>query len=1005
MTSRIPISIRAALLLLALLVVGCDALDEIELGQCGNVVLDAGEDCDGYSHPEGTSCGPPGGPNACRFVCEPTCARADVDCEPELRCPVGWGCGIDGVCRQPKGFATSLDDLDVPAGAWLAADDFDNDGRDDLAFLDLAALRVSYSRGRGAPRDAFQFATRATGYPEIVDVDRDGFRDVALPTREGLEVLRGSSEARLRPGVYPSLRVPSAAYHFARLELAPPFSGGAAISGIGDEALAMADFGFIRVSLDEFFVVGAVHSGTTEEIVGPLGAGQVDEATYAEELVAAFAGHDEVDVYHFTPTADPLAPFDATVVSIRLGQGTVTGPGSLPSGVPEALAGAPMGARLVHANPPIARFAGQSGLCCNPSCTLRAPGDEHLDVAVSTTVGLQIAYGLGDGSFHSNPCTLEMGVADQFAGEGVPSVAPSTTVLAECEPLVVAQLDGDGVLDVVTPSGVWLSTFVPNGEQLCGDAALPAEAPVTAWVRAEVGDFNADGSLDVVAFNFARGDLDFLFGTDSSAVGRVTVPRVEVNAGAPRVGDFDGDGADDVAVLAEPNAFTPYVQELSIAWGEPGSAPELVQLLGEVPLVVAMGASSQRPTAANTVDDYDDLAIATYEAAVEGNTADPFDVTIRFGNLLGRPDRQMTMPFKPSDLGEESLEPTLAVYSPHAVVSGRFEFADPGERALATVVRFEGGFVDPVGPSVLAVALTSSGTTAAPEGTSTPIVEGDVGPLEGDDVEQRYRLAAVDLGRGTQEPIVFEFLDGVIATKVHAPRFEPASWDVPPAAELAAVPLGANVILDDPTSALSVSAVSLFVPNAPVGCDLGDPEGEHLLITMVEEKDHPFISLPNLDVPIPVEKRTALYVFSPAALRAVQQGAASVAPSVVIADDGMTTGVACMDVTGDGRDEVVMASLQLVANNPFGSFPVVYDVGFRLRLHATRLGADGVGLEPLTTLTELDEDVIGDVQRGGIVGVPMQGMVSGDVDGDGVQDLIFGGFDTTLVLYGEAVNP
>ncbi len=66
-------------------VFGCE-LEELGRDVCGNQIIEAGEDCDGAAVES----------LACNAACR-------VECGADSKCPAGWGCGTDGLCRQPSG--------------------------------------------------------------------------------------------------------------------------------------------------------------------------------------------------------------------------------------------------------------------------------------------------------------------------------------------------------------------------------------------------------------------------------------------------------------------------------------------------------------------------------------------------------------------------------------------------------------------------------------------------------------------------------------------------------------------------------------------------------------------------------------------------------------------------------------------------------------------------------------------------------------------------------------
>src|SRR5579864_1993152 len=98
----------------------CATLDPLPGGTCGNGVIDPKEDCD--THDIGSfKCGAPGTAAACRITC--TAASA---------CPDGWGCGVDGVCRQPSGVFPAASGPLSEGIAGIHVGDFDGDGRQDI---------------------------------------------------------------------------------------------------------------------------------------------------------------------------------------------------------------------------------------------------------------------------------------------------------------------------------------------------------------------------------------------------------------------------------------------------------------------------------------------------------------------------------------------------------------------------------------------------------------------------------------------------------------------------------------------------------------------------------------------------------------------------------------------------------------------------------------------------------------------------------------------------------
>jgi FG-GAP-like repeat len=995
--TRTDVARAAALCFVACAMTGCESFVEIELGVCGNGVRDQGEDCDGFPHPSaGTPCAKAGEANACRFACDRSCEAGG--CGDYLACPVGWGCGVDGICRQPSGtFAPKFSLTGFVAGPWMTATDFNGDGYDDLAVLEFTSLRARFMSGRDAPGVTFTLPIGPLGYPDVADVDADGRPDIVVPVVEGLAVLRGSAQPRLIPSIYPSFEVPPTDYVLVNVDLLPTVGG--ELPGAGDDLLAYTTGVFINPSVERLFTSFTVTAPDVTRLVGPLAAGQLDESTYAQEVVGGLAGEPFVTVFAFDTSPLPDGSPLISSKSIVLQSGEILTPPQLldPPIEPDPADPQLTSSWVLHANPVFDGGSGDSAYCCDPGCTMRAPGDAHLDVAIASTQGLAIAFGLGDGSFHSDPCEVGMVAADDEAGVTNP-MPPFLSI--GCAPLAVADLDGDGLLDLVADGGVHLTSLLPPDTPLCMVEQSLVHTPFSNWTEAQLGDMNADGHLDVVALNASRGDIDVLLGSSSTSLTLVVVPQVPLSR-LLRIGDFDGDGASDAVMLSSAGLLAPNNEELRVLWGEPFAVPEDVQSLGTVPEVDDIAVTSQRALGDASVDVVDDIGIITREYAVTADgTPDLDDVTVKYGDLFGRPDRQIMLPFRPA---KDDQNGPGAFYLPTAVAAGQYAFAS-GPQALATVVL--NVLEEAPVPELLGVDLAQPGTTAAPVGRTVPVEAGDAAELGGSD-ESRYLIGSANLTDvGHDQPLIFQFVDQFFGTRVHAPRYAGSSWETPAMVELPdALPAGAVVPIQDPL--FDFALLSPLLHNKPVTCRLGDPEGEHIGLVMFEDEPAEFIQLAE-DFFLEVDARSVAYLFSPSAIAAIRDGGASVQPLVVVPTQGVTAGLACGDIDGDGHDELVITSLLILAGDLAIGTPLDSGgaaIGFRITLEVADYDPETGSLTPLRTLAEFGQSEIGELASGEFDGVPAQGMVDGDFDGDGVVDFAFGAFDNTLILYGEAVNP
>src|SRR5690349_632964 len=185
---------------------GCHDLPDVAEDECGNLVVEANEDCDGFDAADGRGvCGAPDDDNACHFTCIPD--------QPEdfLQCPPGWGCGDDGRCEQPSGYF-----YEAEGSPWtmpvdqLAIGDVDGDGNDDLVGNNQQQIMVRFGNTEGKFAETYELNIRRPNGPVTYDFfnsDVTGgapreMLDVIVPIEEGLFVLLGDEEKFFEPVAY-----------------------------------------------------------------------------------------------------------------------------------------------------------------------------------------------------------------------------------------------------------------------------------------------------------------------------------------------------------------------------------------------------------------------------------------------------------------------------------------------------------------------------------------------------------------------------------------------------------------------------------------------------------------------------------------------------------------------------------------------------------------------------------------------------------------------------------
>lgn len=483
-----------------LLLLGCRELQTYPEDTCGNNVVESGEDCDLIADAElgaGLACGPPdGSPRACRYLCSST-----------ARCPPGWSCFGDGVCRFSSGRFTFEDDPRLIAGAdEVALGDVLGDERLELVVRldgDLGIHELPAESGEASPFGISFPAIR--GEVALAEYGDAGRSAVFVPT----------SSRFADPNGVPRVD---------------------ALIGSGDRLLSLAS---PRRALD-------VPIGAELRAVVPLalGRGGPEDLAFVVEAQRMITWTVEAPACPPASLSFP-APADA---------GAFARPSTRRDGDRLLVANAFAGASNVIV------FAITSSAACPAFGALQDVAIEApLDRAGVELVELDgsggpelLAYVVGErvavaveraGAF--GPAELR----DEFSALDERHEDQSTECNGERFVLAAADLNGDRALDIVTEDGIFLArgaSFERAFTRTRGDA----------WAEAIVADFDRDGRIDVVASTRSRSaecsavDLELVrqlrdetFAAEP--INGVTLPRLL------RSGDVDADGIADVAVVEE----------------------------------------------------------------------------------------------------------------------------------------------------------------------------------------------------------------------------------------------------------------------------------------------------------------------------------------------------------------------------------------------------------------------------------------------------------------------
>jgi hypothetical protein len=481
---------------------GCTNFPEVESGECGNAVLEKGEDCDTFVNGiKGAVCGAPGTPQACHFTCEQ---------KPDGKrgvCPPGRGCAPDGTCREYDGGLEAPKLISSDLSSWLSAADFDADGRMDVLSsepedqLQQARFRLHYFDSDTRLEETRTFP-RVTTRPLARRLNGDAADDLVFSNlRIGL--LPGRRDRSFLPATFSSYSI--GAEELRAVSVSDSVVGEDSglgivlISTTGEKTGVFVPFR----DAEQLALRESLERPIRDLVAAPFAAHLVTTVdSPCAEVVLGFRGERSVQVLDMCELA--ASPRD---VEIQWRAEVRRQDVSLPRG--RTLQGPPLAADV--------------------------DGDGHLDLLLNDGEDTYVAYGDGEQlSSEASRLTLTTDNRED------PYPYPLPKLLA------AGDVTGDGIADFVLPIGVLGSRKSQvDGSTVYSDTFANTALP---WTTAFVGDLNANGHADVVAATEGADGISFINGSSGPfALGSRLTTRGPVRA--LTTGDFDGDLIRDISFV------------------------------------------------------------------------------------------------------------------------------------------------------------------------------------------------------------------------------------------------------------------------------------------------------------------------------------------------------------------------------------------------------------------------------------------------------------------------
>ena len=364
----------------------------------------------------------------------------------------------------------------------------------------------------------------------------------------------------------------------------------------------------------------------------------------------------------------------------------------------------------------------------------------RLDPPAPIEQGIVVADLDGDGHLDVIVGTHEGPYAAYGNGQELGAARPHSflvikeAVAPDAMPLAGGDITSDGVADLAFPGGLAISAIDPETGEMGYETTRPRYGP--PWSEAIFGDLNADGFLDVACASKTGLDVDFFNGTGTFVINQFTIPT-ERPTEHLAIRDFDGDLVDDLAFveLPDPSSGT---EQISIAFGRTSGGPEAPVPAAHLEDVSQIAAFA------------DDIDSTSANLIVQYSQTDSRGTEQALGFLVGSSDR---VPASPVELTTFSVDGAVIDSTSVALTVGSFRDPTQIDVLAFALEPYEGKLAD--APPQMWLLEDIENKTHSPKYLGWTVDE-RTRPLGGPsaDDELSARLAAKDLDGDSIDELV-----------------------------------------------------------------------------------------------------------------------------------------------------------------------------------------------------------------------------------------------------------